>query len=262
MISCYTTLFNLDLFSFDIDEIMSNWLYYFDEVVIATNKNEEDRIKNLFKKYNNKTKIVSHVIDFSNQRWDGSLKDLAMKNCSNEIVFQIDSDERLSGDRNFLKEIEIFLEKQNETCCLMIENIDLYFDLDHYKSSGAKWYIHKKTKSNRGVVNFAKIDEINFDPEKSDGCELIDDNGDLIKCLGLIPKEKLMIFHLGHLDFNQRVKLNQFFWKDIWSKRKSIASKKIVIADDVLTSISDMESIKKYKHNFKQPLWQTISTIK
>jgi hypothetical protein len=258
MISCYTTLFNLDVFSFNIDEIMSNWLYYFDEIVVATNETEKTKVRNLFKEYSSIVKVVSHSIDFSNQRWDGLLKDLALKNCSNEIVFQLDADERLSGDRSHLYQLCEALEKERKPSCLMIENIDLYDDLDHYRSSGAKWYLHTKTGSNRGVVNFAKIDETNFDPEKSDGCELICDDGNLVPCLGLVSNRSLRVFHLGHINFTNRLKLNQLFWRDIWNKRKSISLKMDAQAEDVLVSISDMRSVPKRQHQLKHPLWPTI----
>ena len=46
MISLYTTVFNLDKLDVDFDEVFSNWLYYADEIVIATFRWEHEQVRN------------------------------------------------------------------------------------------------------------------------------------------------------------------------------------------------------------------------
>ena len=261
-ISAYTTIFNLKNIQLSIIDALDNWFYYFDEVIISTLTKDVNEINEEIKNYKffNKIKIVDIDIDFNNLFWDGILKNNGLQNCSNEIVFQIDLDERVSGTKEFLENLYNILISQNKPCSLMLKTIDLFDDLDHYKNIGQKWYIHTKKDCYRGAVNFAKINNEVFDPEKSDTCELIDKDGNLINCLGCLnaTDDSIKIFHLGFLDLNRRSQLNKNFWKDIWSERKSLSQNKKIEANDIFIDPNEFNSINKYKHNFSQPLWPTI----
>ena len=59
MISLYTTAFNIEKLDVDFDEVFSNWLYYVDEIVIATLRwqHEEVRDKVIKSKFYNPKKI-------------------------------------------------------------------------------------------------------------------------------------------------------------------------------------------------------------
>jgi hypothetical protein len=261
-ISAYTTIFNLKNIQLSIIDALDNWFYYFDEVIISTLTKDVNEINEEIKNYKffDKIKIVDIDIDFNNLFWDGILKNNGLQNCSNEIVFQIDLDERVSGNKEFLENLYNILISQNKPCSLMLKTIDLFDDLDHYKNIGQKWYIHTKKDCYRGAVNFAKINDKLFDPEKSDTCELIDQEGNLIDCLGCvnITNDSIKIIHLGFLDLNRRSNLNKTFWKNIWSERKSLSQNKNIEANDVFINSSDFKITNKYKHNLNKPLWPKI----
>tara|TARA_B100000287_G_scaffold432747_1_gene492759 strand:+ start:929 stop:1720 length:792 start_codon:yes stop_codon:yes gene_type:complete len=262
MISAYTTAFNFEHMNMPLKDALSNWFVYCDEVVISTIDKDREEAEKQVADFSlaNKIKIVSLDIDTDDLFWDGKLKNNGLKNCSHDVVFQIDLDERISGDTGHLNKLAEVIEQSTESCSISIHNIDLFGDLNHYKSIGRKWYLHSRKGCYRGAVNFAIIDDKIFDPEKSDTCELIDKDGNLIPCMGVasLTPNSVKVFHLGFLDLDRRANLNESFWKDIWSERKSLSQNKKVEAKDVLVNTIDFETIEKYELQFPQPLWPTI----
>ena len=269
MISAYTTAFNFKNMKFSLEEALSNWFVYFDEVVISTTSEDLQEAKDCVKDFPlvDKIKIVSLEINTKDLHWDGKLKNNGLQNCSNDVVFQIDLDERIGGSKTILTELADTILRQESPCSIFIQNIDLFGDLNHYKSMGRKWYIHTRDGCCRGAINLAMVDGKIFDPEKSDTCELIDEDGDLIPCIGITPLTNPQgnlhidipkIFHLGFLDLERRAHLNKTFWKDIWSERKSLSQQKEVEATDVFIDAEEFNTIPKYKHNIPLPLWPTI----
>lgn len=264
MISLYTTAFNLKDFDVDLDDAFSNWLYYVDEIVIGTlRKDHEDvREKITSSKYYDPKRIgvVSRNLDiFQDIYWDGKLKNASLENCKHSVAIQVDLDERLSGDKQGYIEIAKEISKHDFPCSVMLPSINLYGDLDHFVDIGYKWYMHTREQTFRGPVNFALKNDGSFDPEKSDTCELIDEKGNLIPCIGKIAvtNNDPKVIHLGFLDIERRANLNKNFWKDIWSERKSLSRKKKVEATNVLTDPTDFNPPSKL-HNFPQPLWPKL----
>ena len=187
------------------------------------------------------------------------MKNLSLQNCSNEFVFQIDLDERISGAKEHYLDLIKELSMHDFPCSIMLPTVNLYGDLEHFSDIGYKWYIHKQKNTFRGTVNFAMKNDGCFDPEKSDTCELIDDQGQLIPCIGKIdftlngPK----VIHLGALDFERKANLNNNFWRNIWSERKTLSQKKPVDAEDVYINPSDFQNSSE-KHNLPTPLWPNV----
>ena len=261
MISLYTTAFNIDKLDVDFDEVFSNWLYYADEIVIATLRcqHEEVRDKVIKSKFYNPKKIgvVSRHLEIQTDLyWDGKLKDAALKNCRHDIALQIDLDERISGNKNTLTGLAQEILKQQFSCSVMIPTIDLYEDLDHMINIGYKWYLHTRQGTSRGSVHWAKKEDGSFDPEKSDTCELIDENGNLIPCIGKVPlgdEDDPKIIHLGYLNLEKRNKLNKEFWAEIWDFRKTGIRKNDFQATDIKSG-----DPRKQLHNLPQPLWPKL----
>ena len=136
----------------------------------------------------------------------------------------------------------------------MMPTIDLYEDLNHYTAIGHKWYLHKRKGTFRGSVNWARKEDGNLDPEKSDTCELIDHEGDLIPCIGRIefsPHDPKII-HLGYLDLDERNKVNKF-WGRIWNHRHKGKFDKDYKMDQIKTG-----DPRKKPHNLSHPLWPTL----
>ena len=258
MISLYTTIFNLDNFSFSIEETLSNWFCYVDEVVITTLNKQEDELKRniLSGRFHENTKVFSMDIDPEKDiYWDGILKNNSLQNCSNEVVIQLDFDERISGNKTQLVELIEEVDRHDFPCCIMIPTVDLYEDLDSYVNIGYKWYLHKKQGSFRGSVGFAIKNNGSFDPEKSDTCELIDKNSNLIPCIGKLPMTQngIKIIHLGYLDLEAKNKINKNFWGEIWDFRKTGVKKENFVCEKI-----ESGDPRKKPHKLTQPLWPTV----
>ena len=233
MISLYTTAFNLKNFNINFDDAFSNWLCYVDEITIGTLRSEHEQVRDLVVKseYYDSEKIgvgSRHLDIYDDIYWDGKLKDAALKNSHHDVALQVDLDERISGDIAGFEFLSDEIVDTDFPCSVMIPYLNLYQDMDHFLDIGYKWYLHTREGTNRGPVNFALKEDGCFDPEKSDTCELIDDEGNIIPAISKIPfgDNQPKIIHLGFLDLERRANLNKKFWKDIWSKRKSLSQKK------------------------------------
>ena len=258
MISLYTTAFNLDKINIYLDEIFSNWLCYVDEIVIATFRSQHVEVMNRVARSNlydpKKIRVVSkHVEIETDIYWEGKLKNTALQNCKNEVALQCDLDERISGDIIAFKNIAEELIKHDFPCSVMMPTIDLYEDLNHYVSIGQKWYIHKKEGSSRGSVNWARKEDGTLDPEKSDTCELVDVEGNLIPCIGKIEftRDGPKIIHLGYLDLDERNKVNKF-WGKIWNHRHKGKFDQDYKMDQIKAG-----DPRKKPHDLSHPLWPT-----
>ena len=113
-----------------------------------------------------------------------------------------------------------------------------------------------------GPVSFARRGDGSIDTNKSDSCELIDENGDLIpyfidpRFAQLFTNKEIESFdismphviHLGYVDLNKRIENNKF-WQPIWSNRNGEEVKTAV-------SLEQLEKENKYfKHKQKSPWW-------
>jgi hypothetical protein len=258
--SIYTTAYNIENL-YDNNSLnlsFTNYSKFSDEIVVATHSYNKDKTIEILKSFQvnyPKIKIVIAPEALSNPKtdWDGKLKDFALKQCSNEVCIQMDIDELISCKKDIWEQfINDF--SNSSYAAVMITSIDLFGDWDHYKSIGGKWYIHKKTGCNRGVVNFAKDPSFpgGFDPKKSDSCELIDDNGDLVNFADCrISLQDMMdgnpfIVHYGYVSLDHRVKINNEVWKDVWAFRHGGNNK-------IEEKIEDFSKTKNYSINFK--LW-------
>ena len=244
--SVYTSLFNYSPDKFDLLGAFKNWSKYCDEIVIATFEDQRDIIEeevayvlehdclagdNFLLKLWNRIKVVycpDTLLD--DPLFDGKLKNAALQDCSNELVIQLDADEKIGGDLEQWQYLSNILHQYPRPIAYMIPVIDLYKDYSHYKSVSSKWYLHLKEKTYRAPVNFAIRQDGTLDTNSSDSCELIDENGNLVPYFNDIrfyaPSKSgkdfnvnaCHIIHEGYLDLNKRIENNKF-WKKIWSAR-------------------------------------------
>jgi hypothetical protein len=233
-ISVYTSCFNLSASFFDLEDAFSNWGIYANEICIASMDTGDNTFQILKgyegKKFNNaKVKVIYTDFKLEDYAFDGKLKNAALQACSNKFCIQQDLDERIGGMPNawdILSEISL----KNNIPAFFIPVINLYKSKEYYSGISQKWYFHKKDGCYRGVVNFAKLND-KIDIERSDTCELIDKDGNLIPSAdiynGASNSDKINLFkngnpyiiHLGYLDLQKREKQNQF-WKPVWENRK------------------------------------------
>jgi hypothetical protein len=259
MISLYTTIFNIDKIEEDLDEVFSNWLYYVDEIVIATFRWEHEKVRDKVVKSkfyrSKKIGVISRHLEIQTDvYWEGKLKNAALQNCRNDIALQCDLDERISGSKEHLETCCKAILDNNFPCSIMLPTIDLYEDLDHYTNIGHKWYLHRRQGTYRGSVNWARKDNGDLDAEKSDTCELINEQGELIPCVGKVDfyKQNPKIIHLGYLDLEKRNKVNEF-WGKIWNHRHSGEYDASYKMPEIKTGDS-----RKKRHNIPQPIWPTL----
>ena len=258
MISLYTTIFNIQNFDFNLKEVFSNWFYYVDEVVISTLESQVKEINKEVNKtaFSDSVKIVSTALNPDKDLyWDGKLKNAGLKACSYNSVIQVDLDERISGSKYTLKELIEEINKHDFPCSIMLPTIDLYEDVHSFVNIGYKWYIHTRDGANRGAVNFSLNKDGTFDPEKSDTCELIDDKGQLIPCIGRVSfaEHDPKIIHLGYLNLEDKNNINKNFWGKIWHKRKTGIDSPDFEPEEVKSG-----DPRKQPHNLPIPLWPTL----
>jgi hypothetical protein len=269
-LSIYTSLFNIESGLFDLEDALANWSKYADEIVIATFDDEKDNIVTAIKyaaeaiSFKGGIKVVMKKdTNLDDPLFDGKLKNAALQACSNKIVIQQDFDERIGGEKGYWKDLaERIIQLKIPLGC-HIPVIDLYKDLDSYKSVNTKWYIHTKAGTERGPVNFAIRKDGTIDITKSDSCELINHNGDLISSVAdlrfkqqepQIEGEKFNVcfphvIHLGHLDLQKRAQNNKFRQK-CWS---NLNGSEVEVATDVAALEKENDA---RPHGLKKEWWK------
>ena len=227
--SSYTSAFNLVKMGFDWQNSILNYSQFMDEVVIAINTSEDDTFETVSKFLEEKG--ISNVIlcqcsfDYSDLAFDGKIKNFALQHTSGDIKICCDIDERFPlYQKDLWRRVGNHLLSQIEISAFLIPSINLCGDIYHYKDIGYKWYMHKDGLY-RGIVNFAKKQDGKIDTDRSDTCELIDANGNLVQALkfdnsieGLREGETPYVFHYWAVDKDQRIKQNEF-WQPVWSNR-------------------------------------------
>lgn len=228
-ISIYSSLFNLYPFFPDYQAAISNFLTLADELVISTIKDKCGTYELLLAEAakNDKIKVVlSDAVPFTPD-FDGQLKEVALQECTGNMLIQLDMDERLSPNINSWKRFIGILNQRFEQA-LFVPSVNLYETPERAFDITGKWYVHK-AGLHRGTVAFAKREDGTHDTTKSDSCELINSSGELVPTTSVcpfghgIPSEGLAIlikdtdlpyvFHLGYLDLDRRVKLIDEFWR-------------------------------------------------
>ena len=129
MISLYTTIFNVDKLDVDLDEVFSNWLYYVDEIVIATFRWEHEKVRDRIVKskfYDSKKigVVARHVEIEADVYWEGKLKNAALENCRKDVALQCDLDERISGKKEHLEICCKAILDNDFPCSVMLPTID------------------------------------------------------------------------------------------------------------------------------------------
>ena len=227
--SSYTSAFNLVKMGFDWQNSILNYSQFMDEVVIAINTSEDDTFETVSKFLEEKG--ISNVIlcqcsfDYSDLAFDGKIKNFALQHTSGDIKISCDIDERFPlYQKDLWRRVGNHLLSQREISAFLIPSINLCGDIYHYKDIGYKWYMHKDGLY-RGIVNFAKKQDGKIDTDRSDTCELIDANGNLVQALkfdnsieGLREGETPYVFHYWAVDKDRRIKQNEF-WQPVWSNR-------------------------------------------
>lgn len=257
MFSIYTSAFNVLKNVFDYKEALDNFSAFADEVVVAVNTSDDGTLVAIQKHAfgNDKIKVIQTDFSYSDPDLDGKVKNAALQETTEPFKIGLDLDERipLSNRPSWVYAAEL-LEPVDNVFAAMVSSIDLYKENTLCKGVGAKWYLHKKGLF-RGVVNFAKNSDGTHDITKSDSCELLDSEGNLVPSASFAPiglpipealyilksKGSPYVLHYGYVDLDRRAKINREFWKNHWSVE---AGKPI----DVATTVTELEKFPVFEH--------------
>ena len=227
MISIYHSAFNLNKHGFTgWQDCLRKSCHFADEVVLAINTSEddtEDIAKQILNKQAKSWKILNTSFDYKDPWLDGKIKNAALHSCTQEFKLQLDLDEYVPlWQRSIWDNICFKLKFDSNVSCLAIPSVDLYKDLNHYKSINHKQYLHKGLAYRAPQVGARKPDGT-INTLMSDGCDLVDENGNFIPTQAinnsleaLESNQMPFVVHLGYVDLNSRLKRNHEFWHEHW----------------------------------------------
>lgn len=229
MISVYHSAFNLNKHGFTgWQDCLRKSCLFADEVVVAINvststDDTENAVEEILKKEAKSWKIVPTFFDSNDPWFDGKIKNAALQSCTKEFKVQLDLDEYIPTWQRPLWDNICFKLKFDQTAsCLAVPSIDLYKDLNHYKSINHKQYLHKGLAYRAPQIGARKPDGT-INTLMSDGCDLVDENGNFIstKALdnsldALQSNQVPFVVHLGYVDLKSRLKRNHEFWHEHW----------------------------------------------
>lgn len=255
--SIYASCFNINKNNFHYwQTTIPKWIDFIDdgsngEIIIAVNRDEDETVKTLKSNFYNKINIIETNFEYEDYAFDGKIKNAALENCKNEICISLDLDEYPSPNKESWNNIaNQFFNSSYEA--VFIPVIDLCKDINHYKSIGVKWYMHKQGL-HRGVWENAKLSNGKIDVKRSDTCELLNHNNQLCLATPLcqnISMSKIkehnlpFIVHLGWLNWEDRKNQNNT-WQPVWSNRAGYEVK------DIIHEKSLFDKIEVFKHNLK-----------
>ena len=267
MFSIYSSAFNLVKNNFDYKEAVDNFCKFAEEVVIAVNTSEDntlEALQSLSSEYDN-LKIISTDLSYEDPFVDGKIKNEALQATTQEFKIGLDMDERIPSYSKYSWINLASTLRFSNTNGYLIPSINLWGDKesirwDNKENIKFKWYLHKSGLY-RGTHKEAIKDDGHVDIEKSDTCDLIDSEGNLVQCdhyfdsdVDTLQKYKIFlkanpiyVFHLGCLDFDKKVQLNKNFWKKHWELE---AGREV---NNIATDVKEFKKFQTQKHELE--LW-------
>lgn len=264
---------------FDYKGAFENWLAFLNgsgQLVVAINTSTDgtpEKVREWFTNWKNenptsqtKINVIDIAIPYTEPDFDGRGKAAALAACTEPFCILLDLDERIVPSmRNTWKRLAQDLEMSGYDA-YFVPSVDLAGDERHYRCGGEnlpyKWYLHKNLPYlTRGVVNFARREDGSWDKSKSDSTELVNKGTYTLArtthfIMHALPHWLLaaqmesgdvpFIYHLGSLDYEQRVRQSAF-WKPVWEARDPSAQ-------EPETTLADLEKIPRYHHNL--PPWK------
>ena len=263
VISQYVAGWNLVKNNFDIQDYLDNAFYYVDEVVVALNTSEDTSYDELlqYKKDTGRNLFVLETnFSYEDPFCYGKIVNSALQACTGDILCLRDFDERNGGDKKIFNEFCQNLLDMPVHKSFFIPVINLYGDYNHYIDINKKWYIHKKDLC-RGPVNFGLKQNGLPDYNKTSTDELIDEDGNLVPTFDVVKgdNDRLLkymkdgypfVYHLGYVDFNERVKRNNEFWIPFWEKATGGDK------NNHATNTEQLEKRECFEHGL--PLWNKL----
>ena len=270
MLSIYSTAFNVIKNNFDYKDAVKNFCLFAQEVVISINKSDDDTweaFEELKKTYGNLTTIPASV-SYEDPCIDGKLFNLALQNTTQEFKILLGLDQRIPlRQRENWEQLAYSLRFASHDAYL-IPVLDLWgskskIRWDPEANVSFQWFLHKDGLE-RGVVDFAQLPNGKFDPSKSDSSELIYPDGKLVKhehylqggsptnlkdYLLALEEQSVYVFHLGYMNFENRIKVNEDIWREQWEEIRPPEKRENAVA----LSVEELKKHPTFEHNLK--LW-------
>jgi hypothetical protein len=224
MFSIYTSAFNLIKNKFNYKFHIQNFSQFADEVIIAINTSEDNsvnEVRDFVIENCNNVYILETNFSYEDPLLDGKIKNAALQATKQDIKISLDMDEYIPLWQKYIWENIGNQLMYSQAQAVMIPSLNLYKDKEHYFSITPKWYMHKKDLY-RGPVNWAKKDNGTVDTSKSDTCELIDENGNLVYCMQTssdidsLRNNNPFVVHTGYINLDNRILRNKNFWEKHW----------------------------------------------
>lgn len=225
MISIYTSAFNLIKNKFNYKFHIQQFSQFADEVIIAINTSEDNsinEIRDFISQNCDNVYILETEFSYEDPLLDGKIKNAALQATSQDIKIGLDMDEYIPLWQKPIWENLANQLLYSTAKSIMIPSINLYKDKSYYFSITPKWYMHKKGLY-RGPVNWAIKNNGTIDTSKSDTCELIDENGNLVYSIqtpsdidSLQSNNFPFVVHNGYLNLEYRLLRNNNFWEKHW----------------------------------------------
>lgn len=263
-ISIYSTLFRYaaNKGGFDIKGALANWSFYADEISVACGDDySRDEVERVANENGYPVTTVKTDFDFDADPYAyGKTENAALQNCSGELLWQQNFDERCRANKDAMLELGERLLLNPNIGAYFVPTIDLYGSYDRYVSLGKKWYVHKPGYQ-RGPVNFGIKADGHPDYHKTSTDELIDRNGNLAPTYDLLPGMTIeslrayvarglpITYHLGYVDFKERLD-RSLWWKQFWVKATAGDE------NQHPTSIEEIAARETKEHGL--PLWKSV----
>jgi len=269
MFSIYSTAFNVIKNNFAYKEAVINFCSFAEEVVISINESEDstwEAFEKLSSEYDN-LKIIKANVSYEDARLDGKLFDIALQETTKEFKILLGLDQRIPLYQYSEWERLAYEMRFSGFDAYMIPILDLWgteskvrWDKDN--NINFMWALHKRGLR-RGVVNFAKLENGKYDPSKSDSNELIYEGGELAKSkqyltgqcqtlesyLETLKIQNVFLYHMGYVNFKNRVKVNKDIWQKQWEEIRPIEKKE----NQVPVTEKELEMYETFEHKLK--LW-------
>lgn len=225
MFSIYTSAFNLIKNKFNYKFHIQNFSQFADEVVIAINTSEDNsvnEVRDYVIENCDNVYILETNFSYEDPLLDGKIKNAALQATKQDIKIGLDMDEYIPLWQQYIWENIANQLMYSPAKAVMIPSLNLYKDKDHYFSITPKWYMHKKDLY-RGAVSWAKKNDGTVDTSKSDTCELIDKDENLVYSIqspfdmqSLRTNNNPFVVHTGYINLENRILRNNNFWKKHW----------------------------------------------
>ena len=269
MFSIYSTAFNVIKNSFDYKEAVHNFCSFAEEVVISINQSEDDTLeafKELCKEYDN-LKLIKADVSYDDPCLDGKLFNVAIQSTTQEFKILLGLDQRIPLYQRGDWERLAYQMRFSDFDAYMIPILDLWgatrklrWDKDNNVSF--MWALHRGDLY-RGPVDFARLDNGKYDPSKSDSNELIYEDGSLVRSqqylmgqcqtlqsyLETLKIQNVFLYHIGYVNFENRVKVNKDIWQKQWEEIRPAEKRE----NQVAVTEAELEQYETFEHGLK--LW-------